>query len=133
LLAELALLVAVVGVAGFLANRPPVDPPSPPEPPRPVAETVTLGELRVAVALTPGAPGPNTLTLRVVDGEDRPVEPRNDPTAELRSPEFDLGSLSLRDLGDGVYEALVPLPRGGEWRLSVGLRTSRFDQPVATL
>lgn len=133
LLAEAVLLAVVAGVAGFLANQPPVDAPEPPAPPRPVAETVELGELRVAVALTPGAPGGNTLALRVQDADGRPVETPEDPTVELRSEEFDLGSLALRDLGGGVYEALVPIPRGGDWRLSVGLRTSRFDNPVATL
>ena len=52
---------------------------------------------------------------------------------ELRSEEFDLGTLALRRLGRGAYEALVPIPRGGEWEVSVGLRTGRFEEPVATL
>ncbi|WP_162599868.1 copper resistance CopC/CopD family protein [Nocardioides solisilvae] len=133
LLVELALLVAVVGVAGFLANQPPVDPPEPPPAPRPVAETVVLGDLEVVVGLTPGAPGANTLDLQVQDSAGRPVEPDEAPTVELRSAEFDLGTLTLQDRGGGAYRVLVPFPDGGDYRLSVGLRTSRFDHPVVTL
>jgi copper transport protein len=123
-LAEALLLVALLGVTGVLVGRAPTES-AEAAAPEPVSRTVELGGVEVSVLLTPGTSGGNTLVLAAPDVER--------PDVELRSAEFDLGTVPLRETAAGRWEALVLLPRGGAWELQVGLRVSEFDNPVTTL
>ncbi|WP_104107933.1 copper resistance protein CopC [Nocardioides sp. 616] len=132
-LAELALLVVLLVVTGFLVGRAPSEPPGAPAAPVPISRTLQLGGVEVEVLLTPGTSGGNTLVVSTVHTEGRSADQVGRPDVELRSSEFDLGAVPLRSDRPGKWEALVLLPRGGDWELQLGLRVGQFENPVTTL
>lgn len=133
---EVLLLAVLVGVTSLLVAEPPVATPAGATAPEPVVRTVELGELDVTVRLAPGVQGGNTLEVAVTDADGRPVAPPERPRVELRTEEFDLGAVPLRESASGApgrYDAQVLLPRPGEWELQVALRLGRFEASVATV
>ena len=138
-LMEAGVLVVVLGVTGFLVDQPPqAGAGSTGAGTATVAQTNTqaaeLGDdHRVYATLTPAGPGPNVLRLQIQDAAGEPVEAAAIPTAKLRSGDVDLGSLGLRSVGAGTWEADVVLPKGGTWEATVGLRLGEFESPLGVL
>ncbi|MER6974732.1 copper resistance protein CopC [Nocardioides sp. NPDC000445] len=136
-LMEAGVLVVVLGVTGFLVDQPPqAGGGSPGTGSATVAQTNTqaaeLGDdHRVYATLTPSGPGPNVLRLQIQDAAGEPVEAAAVPTAKLRSGDVDLGSLALKTVAAGTWEADVVLPKGGVWEATVGLRLGEFESPLA--
>ncbi|MER7609896.1 copper resistance protein CopC [Nocardioides sp. NPDC127503] len=135
-LMEAGVLVVVLGVTGFLVDQPPqAGAGSTGTGSATVAQTNTqaaeLGDdHRVYATLTPAGPGPNVLRLQIQDAAGEPVEAAAVPTAKLRSGDVDLGSLTLKTVGAGTWEADVVLPKGGVWEATVGLRLGEFESPL---
>ncbi|MFJ2758890.1 copper resistance CopC/CopD family protein [Nocardioides sp. NPDC087217] len=135
-LMEAGVLVVVLGVTGFLVDQPPqAGAGSPGTGSATVAQTNTqaaeLGDdHRVYATLTPSGPGPNVLRLQIQDAAGEPVEAAAVPTAKLRSGDVDLGSLTLKTVAAGTWEADVVLPKGGIWEATVGLRLGEFESPL---
>ncbi|MDQ4113770.1 MAG: copper resistance protein CopC [Actinomycetota bacterium] len=135
-LMEAGVLVVVLGVTGFLVDQPPqAGAGSTGTGSATVAQTNTqaaeLGDdHRVYATLTPAGPGPNVLRLQIQDATGEPVEAAALPTAKLRSGDVDLGSLALKTVGAGTWEADVVLPKGGVWEATVGLRLGEFESPL---
>ena len=140
-LMEAGVLVVVLGVTGFLVDQPPqAGAGSTGTGSATVAQTNTqaaeLGDdHRVYATLTPAGPGPNVLRLQIQDAAGEPVEAAAVPTAKLRSANgnqnsVDLGSLTLKTVAAGTWEADVVLPKGGVWEATVGLRLGEFESPL---
>lgn len=135
-LMEAGVLVVVLGVTGFLVDQPPqAGAGSTGSGSATVAQTNTqaaeLGDdHRVYATLTPAGPGPNVLRLQIQDAAGEPVEAAAIPTAKLRSGDVDLGSLAMKTVGAGTWEADVVLPKGGVWEATVGLRLGEFESPL---
>ncbi|SDL16933.1 copper transport protein [Nocardioides sp. YR527] len=135
-LMEAGVLVVVLGVTGFLVDQPPqAGASSTGAGSATVAQTNTqaaeLGDdHRVYATLTPSGPGPNVLRLQIQDAAGEPVEAAAVPTAKLRSGDVDLGSLTLKTVAAGTWEADVVLPKGGVWEATVGLRLGEFESPL---
>ena len=135
-LMEAGVLVVVLGVTGFLVDQPPqAGAGSTGTGSATVAQTNTqaaeLGDdHRVYATLTPSGPGPNVLRLQIQDAAGEPVEAAAVPTAKLRSGDVDLGSLALKTVAAGTWEADVVLPKGGVWEAAVGLRLGEFESPL---
>nr|MDT0657907.1 copper resistance protein CopC [Micromonospora sp. DSM 115978] len=137
--AEALLLVGVLAATGLLVTRSPVDETSaaPPAPagPEAVVLAAALGDGRITARLTPGAVGINSLELSVLDAAGRPVEPVESPKVTVTQPEYDIGPLDrpLAVIAPGRYEAVADFPLPGAWVLTVSVRTSRFENPIAEI
>ncbi len=131
--AEALLLVALLGVSGFLVNQSPR--PAPVEVPagRTGVQDGALSDLEVLVLMTPRRQGPNTLLIQLQDESGEPVVTRSEPRVQLRSGDLDLGSVPVTSADAGTWAADVLLPRAGVWEVEVGLRVSRFENPVTTV
>lgn len=130
---EAVVLVALLGVTGFLVNQSPR--PAPVEVPagRTGVEDGTLGELTVLAVMSPRERGPNSVLIQLQDQAGEPVEVKVPPVVELRSGDLDLGSVPVTSADAGTWRAHVLLPRPGVWELQVSVRESRFENPVTTV
>ncbi|WP_369374005.1 copper resistance protein CopC [Promicromonospora sp. Populi] len=134
-LAEAGVLVVVLFVTGFLVDRSP-------EPEAAVTsvdragesaqESVQLDDISAEVTLAPLRVGPATLTITMTDQAGEPAEGYEAPQLSLTTGDVDLGAVEVNSLGPGVYAGDVVLPTTGEWEVQVSLRTTEFDNPVAT-
>jgi copper transport protein len=131
--AEACLLLAVLGVTGFLVNQPPREQPEAAAPRPGRVESVVVGDLRVLATLTPGKQGPNTVTVQIQDQAGDPVDAFAAPEVSLASDEVDLGVVPVTPVGAGTYAAEAVIPAPGVWRVQVSLKASEFDNPVVTL
>lgn len=129
--AEAALLVGVVLVTGVLVDTSPEEPADPVAPV--AARSTELGDVVVAADVTPGVPGPTTVTIRLEHPDGGPADGVQSLSARLSSDAVDLGDVPLTFVGPGTYAAPVVLPAPGTWRLQVSVRRSEFDNPVTTL
>jgi copper transport protein len=133
-LAEAALLVAVLGVTGFLAQKPPAgDPSATAQAAGTGVVTSAAGELRVLAVLDPGPGTQRRLIIQVQDESGEPLDLYDAPSVELRSEDVDLGPVPVVPAGAGTYAAEVVFPTPGEWQLQVGVRSDEFTSPVTTL
>lgn len=130
---EALLIVAVLGVTGFLTNQSPRDEP-------PAAETAPgrvvsgrVGDYRALITLDPGARGRNTLALQIQDQAGEPLDVFAAPELSIRNDAVDLGTVVLTPVGAGTYSADVVFPSSGTWEAQVSLRESEFDNPVAVV
>ncbi len=127
---EAVLLVAVLGVTGFLTNQSPgVEPAAAVSAPGRV-EQGRVGEYQALITLDPGTRGPNTLALQIQDRAGEPLDLFAAPEVSINSSSVDLGSLVLSPVGAGTYTASVVFPASGQWQAQVSLRASEFDNPV---
>ncbi len=131
--AEACLLLAVLGVTGFLVNQPPREQPEAAAPGPGRVESVVVGDLRVLATLTPAERGPNTLTVQIQDQAGDPVDAYAAPEVSLASDEVDLGVVPLTPVGAGTYAAEAVIPSAGVWRVQVSVKATEFDNPVVTL
>lgn len=134
--AEASVLVVVLLLTGFLVDRSP-DPEVASTVPAwasgTAVHTATLGDIDVSATVDPHTTGPNTLSIELRDAEGLPTEGLEAPRVRLSGPDVDLGTIPLEAALAGTYTAQVVLPTAGTWELQVSLRTSEFDNPVATL
>ncbi len=130
---ESGVLVAVLLLTGFLANQPPRPEPLAVPDGRTGVATGSLGELSVLGTLAPRARGQNVLRVQIQDASGEPVAYDARPVVSVRSDDVDLGEVTLRSVATGTFEADVVIPTDGVWTVGVGLRLSRFDNPVTTL
>jgi copper transport protein len=131
--AEVALVVAVLGVTAALVSYPPPDSLAS----GPFSASVPLGPLRLEATLDPARVGPNELHLYLLRARDgSPSSATQELTVTFALPDKHIGPLpaKAREAGPGHYVvdtvALVP---AGDWRLVVTSRVSEFDQYEATL
>jgi len=94
----------------------------------------TAGRGQLAVDISPGRIGPNTMHLSVLDAQSRPHEVA-ELRAELRLPDRAVGPLPVRveyaGLGHYVGGASIGMP--GQWELAVIIRTSEVDQATVRI
>lgn len=130
---EAVLLVALLGVTGFLVNQSPR--------PAPVAAVsgttgvgaATAGDLRVLAVMDPRRTGANTLLVQVQDASGEPYDPPSNPVVSLGTEGLDIGEVVLVPVGAGTYRGEVVVPRPGTWEVQVSIRLSRFENPVTTV
>ncbi|MBD3914272.1 copper resistance CopC/CopD family protein [Nocardioides hwasunensis] len=130
---EAVVLVALLGVTGFLVNQSP----------RPAPVTVasgttgvgaaTAGDLRVLAVLDPRRTGPNSLLVQVQDASGEPFDPPATPVVEMRTAGLDIGTVAVSPIAAGTWRGTVVVPRAGEWEVQVSIPLSRFENPVTTV
>lgn len=131
--AEAAVLVAVVAVTGFLVNQTPRTTLPPVPPGRSGTESAVLGDVTVFATLTPGRTGRNTLLVQLQDASGEPLEHPLPPTVRVSSDAVDLGDVPLTSADAGTFSGEVTLPSPGLWEVQVGQRLSQFENPVGVL
>ncbi|GAA1509003.1 copper resistance CopC/CopD family protein [Nocardioides humi] len=134
-LAEAALLVAVLGVTGFLTQKPPGGeaPGQAQTADTGVATGVVDDDLKVLAVVDPGPGLQRRLIVQVQNLAGDPLDLYDAPAVALRSDSVDLGAISVVPAGSGTYTADVVFPHTGAWRLQVSIRVDEFTSPVATV
>lgn len=130
---EAVLLVALLGVTGFLVNQSPRPAPVVAEPGTTGAGAATAGDLRVLAVMDPRRTGSNTLLVQVQDEAGEPYDPPVNPVVELRTEGLGIGVVTVTPIAAGTYRGEVVVPRAGDWEVQVSIRLSRFDNPVTTV
>nr|WP_232523473.1 copper resistance protein CopC [Nocardioides sp. MAH-18] len=129
--AEVAILGLVLVLTGLLVDQSPAAAAA--RVAGPAVQTATLGDVSAQATVSSPVTGPSEVTVELLDAAGEPTEGFAAPTASLASDELDLGDLALENVGPGVYTARVVFPTAGAWDLQVSLRTSEFDNPVASV
>jgi copper transport protein len=135
--AELAILLAVVGVTAVLVARSPVSSALEPVPAAaPGTQEVELsgGAGTASISVSPARTGSNQILLELRDANGQPLEPLNPPTVELTEPVLDVGPLAplVHPMSDSVYHVIADIPLPGTWELVVKVRISDFESVTAT-
>ncbi|KRA39085.1 MULTISPECIES: copper resistance CopC/CopD family protein [unclassified Nocardioides] len=129
---EAALLVLLLALTGLLTQHSPRERSATAAPSRGATAVVTP-DLNLHATISPGRRGPNTITVHLRDGAGGPVVPRALPDISLHSMDVHLGSQPVVAGAPGTYVVTAVLPTSGTWTFQVGVRMSRFENPVATL
>ena len=87
---------------------------------------------------TPNGDGTTTLTFSFEHGCDGAPTTGLDvtlPEVGLTQPELGIGPFTptVTRTGPGTYLASIDLPMAGAWDVTVGVRTSKYENPVVTL
>ena len=130
---EAVLLVALLGVTGFLVNQSPRPAPVSVAPGATGVGAATVGDLRVLAVMDPQRTGSNTLLVQLQDAAGEPYDPPSNPVVALRTDGLDIGEVTVTPVGAGTYRGEVVVPRAGEWEVQVSIRLSRFENPVTTV
>lgn len=128
--AEAAVLGGVLVLTALLVDQ---SPESEAELVGPVVQVAQLGPVTAQTTVASPVAGPSEITLELYDALGEPTEGYAAPRASLSAGEIDLGDLPLENAGPGIYTAEVVFPTAGSWDLQLSLRTSEFDNPVASL
>lgn len=135
-LAELALLAAVVGTTAVLVTRSPIAATSdavaagPTTTLAPRTLVIELSDGSVAgLTVAPGRTGSNTITIELRDDEGRIVNPLETPVVELTQPALDIGPLrpDVTAANIGRYRVTADLPVAGDWEFFVRVRIGDFE------
>ena len=131
--AELALIVAIVGVTAFLVAEPPARASVAPR--GPYATTAELGPLEVNLVVDPATSGRNDLHLYLTDRSGQPAE-----VDELRVlatlPSKEIGPLRFqaRRLAPGHFAVLgAQLALSGDWQAQIETRRGEFESFTQTV
>jgi copper transport protein len=131
--AELALVLAIVGVTAVLVTEPPARASVAPH--GPYATSVALGAVEANVVVDPAQAGPNAIHLYLTDRSGRPVE-----VDELRLsaslPSKDVGPLHFPAhlLAPGHYAAHgAQLALAGDWQVRIEARRGEFEALTGTV
>jgi copper transport protein len=130
--AELALGVSVLAVTGALAGYPPSTAVSS----GPVTREADVGPAHMQLTLDPATTGPNEIHLYLFDhhtGAQFTRAKEVKATAALPAKGVAGLPLDLRTAGPGHLTGTGSLPVKGDWRLTVTVRVSDFDEYVAHL
>jgi copper transport protein len=127
--AEVALIVAVLGVTAALSSYPP----STVQTSGPFSQTTTVGPAQLQITVDPATVGANDIHLYLLNPSDGS---QWDKAKEVRltASEADKGigplSIDLSKAGPGHYTTSGPaaLAVPGDWTLDVAVRVSDFDQ-----
>jgi copper transport protein len=138
-LAEIALLVVVIGLTGFLALQSPrLSEAAPGESgiaTIPFEQTQDLGDGTIAITISPGGIGDNQILVDVRDANGQPLELVDAVTVQMTLADANLGPLEFTAEQTGTpgqYAGMVQAPLYGDWTVSVVTRISRFEQPTTT-
>ncbi|MEI6447506.1 MAG: CopD family protein [Actinomycetes bacterium] len=131
LAAETAVFVAVFAATAALASYPPVAPDSQ----GPVSRTIQSGPVEVQMSVDPARVGVNVIHLYIADTRTGALDSsaREVTVTEVSSadPEGKI-SQTARRAGPGHWIAgQVPLTSRGDWKVSVAIRVSEFEQYTA--
>ncbi|HWJ08633.1 MAG TPA: copper resistance protein CopC [Nocardioides sp.] len=133
--AEAAVLVAVLAVTGFLTQKPPGG--EAPAPPATADTGVVTGvagdDLKVLAVLDAGPGLQRRLIVQVQDLAGDPLDLYDAPAVALRTDDVDLGEVPVVPVGAGTYQADVVFPTAGTWQLQVSIREGEFASPVTTV
>jgi copper transport protein len=131
--AELAIMIAIVGVTAVLVTEPPAKASVVRR--GPYATTTSLGPLELNFVADPAKAGPNELHLYLLDRSGRPAD-----VAELRVlarlPSRGIGPLrfTARHLAPGHFAVLgVQLPIAGDWQFRLEARRGEFEALTQTV
>ena len=135
-MAELVLLLAVVGVTAVLVTRSPNAPVASAVGAGgavPVVRTLDLtldnGAGTAHVEVTPAAQGTNRLDIALLDPSGQPIVPVEPPEVELTQEALDIGPLEptvLLSPGPGKYQVITDITQPGDWTITVRVRVSDF-------
>jgi len=135
-MAELVLLLAVVGVTAVLVTRSPNAPVASAVGEGgavPVVRTLDLtldnGAGTAHVEITPAAQGTNRLDIALLDPSGQPIVPVEPPEVELTQEALDIGPLEppvLLSPGPGEYQVITDITQPGDWTITVRVRVSDF-------
>ncbi|GAA1411756.1 copper resistance CopC/CopD family protein [Oerskovia paurometabola] len=138
--AEASVLTVLLVVTGVLVSQSPVEArtrvPVEAQSTAPAQEfDEPLGSGSLQARVTPGALGINSLELTVLDADGAPFDPVALPEVGLTQPELGIGPFTptVTRTGTGTYLASIDLPMAGAWDVTVGVRTSKYENPVVTL
>lgn len=133
--AEAAVLVAVLGVTGFLTQKPPGGeaPAAPATADTGVATGLAGEDLKVLAVLDPGPGLQRRLIVQVQDLAGDPLDLYDAPAVALRNGDVDLGEVPVVPDGAGTYVADVVFPTAGRWQAQVSVRVDEFTSPVTTV
>jgi copper transport protein len=131
--AELALVVAVVGVTAVLVSKPP------PKalaavPKGPYAATTRLGPYELNLVLDPARTGANAIHVYLLKQSGLPAAATQVTlAASLGQPAIGPIRLDTTPAGPGHFVGYATLPIAGDWQLRVEVRRGKFDQWASTL
>jgi copper transport protein len=130
--AELALLVAIVGVTAFLVAEPPARAEVAPE--GPASVLAELGPLELNLVADPGDTGRNQIHLYLIDERGTPTSV-DEATVSARLPSRNVGPLRLRAFraGPGHFIANGSLALAGDWQLTIEARRGTFESLRTTV
>ena len=133
--AEVALIVAVLGVTGALTGYAPATAETASA--GPFSASQKMGPLDLEMTLDPARVGPNALHLYVFQARDgAPFDGTKELRVKASLPGRGIGPLDLtvHRAGPGHYVAdAVTLSPGGDWSIEVTDRVSDFDEYVTTV
>lgn len=132
-LLEGTLLVALLGVTGFLVEQPPRAEPAAATAPASTVAKAVVDDLQVLATLDAGEGRQRQLVVQVQDLGGEPVDLHTRPDVVLRSADVDLGAVPVVPTGAGTFVADISFPTAGEWEVQVSLRIDEFENPVTTL
>jgi len=127
---EVAAIAVVLAVSSLLVGYAP----SSDTAEGPVSGEVTVGDAYLEYTVEPATVGSNQLHLYLFDADDGSQLDPKEVTAVAALPDRDIGPLDidLRKAGPGHYTtSAADFGVPGDWRVSVAVRTSRFDQDEA--
>lgn len=130
---EALVVVVLLAVTGFLVNQSPRPAPVTVPEGRTGVQDGSISDLEVYVLLSPRREGRTTLLVQLQDEAGEPVVTDRAPDVQLRTSGLDLGSVPVQPSDAGTWSADVLLPQPGTWEVQVGMRLSRFENPVTTV
>ncbi len=131
--AELALVVAIVGVTAFLVAEPPARASVAPR--GPYATITQLGSLEVNLVVDPARAGDNDLHLFLLDRSGQPADV-DDLRMLVSLPSKEIGPLrfTARRLAPGHFAVLgAHLALAGDWQLRLEARRGEFESLTQTV
>lgn len=141
---EAAILTAVIIVTSALVELNPTLAPTNasqnPSSPNSTAATtkkftVSADQLTVAGTIHTSQSRAATLTFQVTNKQDNVVQPVHTPTVKASLPAQQIGPIQhpAKKHDDTAYRARFILPAPGQWKFDIPIRTSKFNEPIATI
>jgi copper transport protein len=137
-LAEITLLIVVIGLTGFLVLQSPRVSEAASDggvATVPFEETKALGDGTIAITISPAGIGDNQIVVEVRDANNQPLELVDAVTVQLTLPAANLGPLEFtaeQTGAPGQYTGIIQAPLYGDWDVTLVTRISRFEQPTTT-
>jgi copper transport protein len=98
-------------------------------------QSTPLGEQQLNLVVAPGAPGPNTMHIQLLDTNGRPTDGIRSVTVDYRLPDKGIETVSRDGAYAGPGHFIVDgaeLPLTGTWEVTVVSRVSDFEQERTT-